>query len=375
MTHETNIPLRQIGAEIALRSTLIAFSRAMWDLRTLGAQELPPGPCFIYGNHSNNYDPFILNAFTGLGQGTAGVMTMEYLERGLTAAIFRSAGIEGTRKRVPEPHLVRRIAKLLENGRRIVIFPEGGRRWDGRPAPWIESTAKVFQRMGVPVYPVRIHGSYLSWPRWARWPRPASVGVEVCPPVPLTRSMSLPDVLCALRAPIAADENLVDPSFAPPWAFRPADGLERLVYRDLATGTFNGLRVEKGNRIVSEDGITTWRVGADSCLETAQHARMTSAHAYDAVRAMPLLPAPDGTLIEHMAWVQGEAVTVRLSATHAAIGDLIVPLEDIRFMGLERSDRLWLIGKDMHVYCTFPDGCSVLAWYDTLARLAPHINS
>lgn len=375
MTPETNIPLRQIAAEITFRSTVIPFSRAIWDLHTLGSRRLPPGPCFIYGNHSNNYDPFILNAFTELGQATAGIMTMEYLERGPIAAIFRAAGIEGTRKRVPEPHLIRRIYKLLDQGRRIVIFPEGGRRWDGRPAPWIEATAKLFQRMGVPVYPVRIQGSYLSWPRWARWPRPASVGVEVCPPVALTRSMSLPEALDALQAPISGDESLVNPSFAPPWAFRPADGLDRLIYRDLVTGTFNASRTVRGNRLASEDGVTTWSIGADSCLEASDRTRMTSADAYAAVRAMPLLPGPDGTLIEHDAEIQGKIVTVRLTTSHVALGDLVIPLENLRFMGLERSDRLWVIGNDMHVYCTFPDGCSVLAWYDTLARLAPHINS
>lgn len=132
--------------------------------------ELPAGPCFIYGNHSGNYDPFIYNAFTKLGQATTGVMTMEYLESGPIASLFKAVGIQGTRKRVPEPHLIRRIYAMLNAGRSVVIFPEGGRRWDGRPAPWIESTAKLFMRAGVPVYPVEIIGSYVAWPRWAPWP-------------------------------------------------------------------------------------------------------------------------------------------------------------------------------------------------------------
>ena len=119
-------PVRQVAAELAFRSTLVSFCRLYWDLELMDGAELPAGPCFIYGNHSGNYDPFIYNAFTKLGQATAGVMTMEYLESGPIASLFKAVGIQGTRKRVPEPHLIRRIYAMLNAGRRVVIFPEGG---------------------------------------------------------------------------------------------------------------------------------------------------------------------------------------------------------------------------------------------------------
>ena len=67
-------------------------------------------------------------------------------------------GLIPTRKHVPEPHLIRKIYKKVENKEAIVIYPEGGRRWDGRPLPWIESTAKN-------IYQVR--GTYL--PDYYSW--------------------------------------------------------------------------------------------------------------------------------------------------------------------------------------------------------------
>lgn len=381
-------PLRRIGAELLFRSTMCAWSRAAWDVRIAGADRLPDGPCFIYGNHSNNYDPFILNLFTELGRSTAGVMTMEHVERGLVGWLFRSTGIEGTRKHEPEPHLIRRIFRMLEDGRRVVIFPEGGRRWDGRPAPWIRSTAKIFQRAGVPVHPVLIHGSYVSWPRWARWPRPAHVVVEPLPAVDLSNCRTTDEAIQRLALPISADENRVDMSMRPAWAWRPADGIERLIYRDPDTGDFNTLTTRDGWNVVDHSGAHRFTVRADSHMVRSDGQASSSADVYARIRDLAFHPDPDGCILSHPARIRTEHDTdvgkswspwrtgsVSLHVDHVQLDGRILPLEQIRHMALERSDRIWLSGAGPRVYCHFPEPFSVLAWYDALLRLAPHINA
>jgi len=392
-------PLKQIVAELAFRSTLVPFSQAFWDLQLVDGHELPPGPCFIYGNHSGNYDPFIYNAFTRLGQATAGVMTMEYLESGPIASLFRAVGIEGTRKRMPEPHLIRSIYKMLDAGRRIVIFPEGGRRWDGRPAPWIESTAKLFMRAGAPVYPVEIIGSYVAWPRWASWPRPAHIKVKVHDAVDLSGPLTLDEGLARLKAPIASDETMVPQAVRPGWAFRPADGIDKLLYRDPVTGEFGGVRV-KGGRFVTMTGYPEpLRVLPDSRLHVAPgEPPLSTADLYDRIRSLPLPEQASGTVLSSSAstWIirlPGQAAgrdaesSLEPSgktrpATHALSlyrdriewGDTTIPLEKVLYMGIERNDRLWLVSDGVQRYAHFSQG-SVLAWYDTISRLAPHINA
>ena len=359
--------------------------------------ELPPGPCFIYGNHSGNYDPFIYNAFTKLGEATAGVMTMEYLESGPVAALFQAVGIRGTRKWVPEPHLIRSIYRMLEAGRRVVVFPEGGRRWDGRPAPWIASTAKLFMRAGAPVYPVEIIGSYVAWPRWAAWPRPAHIKVKVHPAVDFSGALTVEEALRRLQTPIAADETAVPEHVRPGWAFRPAVGIDRLLYRDPVTGEFGGVKVTDGHHISMASQPSPWRVLPDSRLR--QHpgeASISSADVYKTIRSLPLPDGRDKPMLTTRAvtWTSGEgSVTVHpahrvreakthglqhadlaLYHDHIAWGETSIALEDIRYMGMERSDRLWIIGHGVQRNAHFAHG-SVLAWYDTLLRLAPHINA
>lgn len=343
--------------------------------------ELPPGPCFIYGNHSGNYDPFIYNAFTRLGQSTAGVMTMEYLESGPIASLFKAVGIQGTRKRVPEPHLIRRIYKMLGAGRRVVIFPEGGRRWDGRPAPWIESTAKLFMRAGAPVYPVEIIGSYVAWPRWAPWPRPAHVKVKVHDAVDFSDKPSLEEGLRRLKEPISADETVVPEAVRPKWAFRPAVGIDRLLYRDPATGEFGGFRVQGGRHVTSSGGATTWTVLPDSRLQLGEDAPVSTADIYGQITSMELPEGVQKPILTHQVAIWNgrdhrnrKPATISLFRNRVEWDDRVLPLESIQYMGLERSDRIWLMSGEDHLSAYFGTG-SALAWYDTLGRLAPHINS
>ncbi|HMB89506.1 MAG TPA: 1-acyl-sn-glycerol-3-phosphate acyltransferase, partial [Rhodothermales bacterium] len=116
-------------SEWILRHTIIPFIKALWRPTLVDNGCFPEGPCFIYGNHSNNLDPFILNVFTRNGDPTSGVMTQEYLKKGAIGWLMRGIGLLGTRKQVPEPHLIKKIYQRLDAGRAVVIYPEGGRRW------------------------------------------------------------------------------------------------------------------------------------------------------------------------------------------------------------------------------------------------------
>ena len=359
----------------------MSFCRLYWDLELMDGAELPAGPCFIYGNHSGNYDPFIYNAFTKLGQATAGVMTMEYLESGPIASLFKAVGIQGTRKRVPEPHLIRRIYAMLNAGRRVVIFPEGGRRWDGRPAPWIESTAKLFMRAGVPVYPVEIIGSYVAWPRWAHWPRPAHVKVKVHDAVDFSDQPTLEEGLRRLKAPISSDETLVPDDVRPSWAYRPAIGLDRLLYRDPETGEFGGIVVRDGKHVTASGGTNVFRVLPDSRLEASDGELISTADLYARITAMDLPDHTSRPILSQDADIwpgrhhrDRKKGRIHLYRDHVDWAGTRYPLEVIQYMGVERSDRIWLMAGEEQLSAYFGHG-SVLAWYDTLGRLAPHINS
>jgi len=379
-------PLPHLASELAFKSTIVALSRAMWDLEMVGREVLPPGPCFLYGNHSNNYDPFILNAFTELGQGTAGVMTMEYLRSGILASMFSAAGIVGTQKRVPEPHLIRSIWRMADAGRRIVIFPEGGRRWDGRPAPWIESTAKLFMKMGIPVYPIQIVGSYVGWPRWASFPRPARIQLKVCPAIDFSDRPTLETGLERLKRPISGDENTVDEATRPAWAFRPVAGVSKLLYRDPWTGEFGGLEEVGARTLRQRSGERSWTMQPDSTLiDNRSGERLLTGDLYALIRDLPLSPASSQPILRSQARVYfrtkdgiqsaSSIQQVALWPDHISFSDgLSVPFERILYTGLEKNDKIWIMTSGFTCNIILPAGNSVLAWQDVLKQCIPDLN-
>lgn len=380
----STLPTVNPFCEAVLRWTLLPFIRVAWRPTLVDTGHFPEGPCFIYGNHSHNLDPFTLNLFTEWRNPTTGVLTMEYMRKGVTASLFNGIGLLATRKTVPEPHLIRTLYRLLDAGRMIVIYPEAGRRWAGRPSPWMVSTAKIFARAGVPVYPVLTHGSYVCWPRWARFPRPGRMRVECLAPLRFSKGTAWQDALRALKAPIAVDENEVANDLRPRSAYRPADGIERLLYRDPDTGEPDGLFSPDGTHVVNRAGTLRWRMLPDSRLkdESTGEVHLTG-DLYDHIRALPLDTDAGGAYLRNQVDLAIEQDTpdfVSQGRVHAQLregdirlrsdtGTTTVPLDAIQYIGIERNYKLQLTLEDRTVQLSFVHGGSALQWEDTLRRL------
>lgn len=328
----------------------------------------------------------MINAFTGWGRSTAGVMTMEYMKDHPLSRFFASVGILGTQKHVPEPQLIRRIYRLLDQGRSVVIYPEGGRRWDGRPAPWIEATAKLFVRAGVPVYPIITHGSYVGWPRWARYPRPAHIELEILPALSFDKKTPLEEALSILKAPVSSDENLVDEAIRPKSAFRPAVGLEKLLYRDPESGSSGGIRTVGGDRIESDSGAFDGRVLPDSRIQLDSTGDIVlTGDLYARIRVLPYHDRPDRPRIQVSCKIKGEIDERPVSERHAQLSlyashlfidgaeKYHIDLEKIRYVSTERNDKLTLSLANGSLSSHFSTGGSVLQWFDEIHRIAPNI--
>ncbi len=342
------------------------------------------GPCFLYGNHSNNLDPFLVNWDLPFGRCSSGVLTAEYMEKGIASAAFRGIGLLSTRKRVPEPHLIRKIYRLLRDGRNVLIYPEGGRRWDGRPARWIKATAKLFSRAPVPVHPVITHGSYVAWPRWATWPRPARIQVEVLDAVDFSDAHTLDDRLALLAAPLTEDENLPPEAVRPRWAFRPADGIHRLLYRDPTSGEHGAIHTIDGERIRSRTSRLRWRMLPDSrILDEATGDVLLTGDLYETIRGMDLEVGPGGYIVRNLVtYLEGS--TLKTLRKHGpAYLELypdriivstperreVLDLERVLYEGVERNSKLQLTLSDRILEFRFGDDGSALQWEDSLYAL------
>lgn len=370
---------------LLFRTILLTTARATWCPKLRGRVDaLEKGPAFLYGNHSNRWDPFILNCFTPWLDPTGGVMTQEFFRRPFLSWALRRADIHPTRKRIAEPHLIRTLHRMVDDGRKIVIYPEGGARWAGRPEPWIESTAKLFMRMGIPVYPVLTHGSYVGWPRWARFPRPARVEVEILDPLQFSRDVPTDEAIRRLKTPIEFDENLVAEHLRPRRAYRPAEGIQRLLYRDPVTGVPDAVFTRDGYRVENTDGSLNLKMLPDSRLldERTGQVHLTG-DLYEQILRMPLEAAPDGSYLRNQVDLHTEVrfpelvhagpVEASLYADRIELAGALerrIPLESIRGADVERNFKLQVLLSDEMLQLSFVREGSALAWRDALVRLS-----
>lgn len=66
---------------------------------------------------------------------------------------------------------IRTAIKLLKEGKKVVVFPEGTRSDDGELQPLRNGVAFLALQSRCPIIPCYISGSYEAWPRSRTWPR------------------------------------------------------------------------------------------------------------------------------------------------------------------------------------------------------------
>jgi 1-acyl-sn-glycerol-3-phosphate acyltransferase len=69
---------------------------------------------------------------------------------------------------------MRMICHLLKEGNKVVIFPEGIRSEDGQMQPIKSGISMLALRVGCPIIPVYIHGTFEAWSKHSRWPKSGS---------------------------------------------------------------------------------------------------------------------------------------------------------------------------------------------------------
>ncbi|WP_069131074.1 lysophospholipid acyltransferase family protein [Rhodohalobacter halophilus] len=365
-----------------MRRTIIPATRYLFRPRIVNPEYLPQtGPCFIYGNHSNYFDPFLINV--GMEkEPTAGVMTRDQFHKPIPRIFMDSIGIVPTSKYVPEPGIIRSVMKMIDQNRMIVIFPEGGRRWDGRPKSLIETTLKLFWKMRIPVHPVQLHGSYLGWPRWADHYRKCSMELRFMKPLHASDFDSYEEFAERCKNLIRFDEYNPPEEAHPKKAKKPAAGIERLLYRCPDTGKSGAVFTPDGEHVYCRTSSMNFRMDASSRLIDSHGKRHSIIDFYDQIRSMPmefinedlLLAKRGGVLFRveddrrvklgrSVAELHGEYLEIHCGADHQRI-----PVEDILYTSIEQNHKLTLTTADKALQINL-GGHSALQWKHYIQRL------
>ena len=145
---------------------VIALDR--FDLHVTGIENLPKnGPCIISSNHQSYIDPLVLASILPrevfervFAVGTSDIFGKGFMQR--LARSLRVVVVDPDANLIPA---MRAGAFGLQQGRPLILYPEGERSIDGTPKTFKKGAAILSIHMQVPIVPVAIEGFYEAWPR------------------------------------------------------------------------------------------------------------------------------------------------------------------------------------------------------------------
>lgn len=153
-----------------LRRLVRAYFRFFHATRFTGRRNLPPpGPALFAANHLSYYDPVLVMA--GQDEMMRGMSWGALFQNRLLGKLLTDWGAFPVDVEGRDPGGFRTSLRLLKAGERILVFPEGGRSFDGELMPLREGVARMAMRSGVPICPVRITGADCAWNRSDLAPR------------------------------------------------------------------------------------------------------------------------------------------------------------------------------------------------------------
>ncbi len=368
-----------------MRNTIIPTTRYLFNPRITNPENMPlTGPCFIYGNHSNYFDPFMINVEM-TQEPTSGVMTRDQFHKTLPRIFMDSIGIVPTSKYVPEPGIVRSVLRMIDQKRMIVIFPEGGRRWDGRPKSLIETTLKLFWKMRIPIHPVQIHGSHLSWPRWADHFRKSSVEVRFMKPILASDFKDYETFSEFCREQINFNEYDPPEGAYPISCSKPAAGIQRLLYRCPQTGDAGSVYSPDGVHVFSRSAGFRYKMNSASRLVDGDGKEHCVLDFYDSINEMPITwtDSDERIVLQHngsqIFKIDHEHQLLKLDkalveltderlSIYMGLGKTHFPLEEIRYISVEQNHKISVTTTDKMLQFTL-EGKSALQWQNYINRL------
>jgi 1-acyl-sn-glycerol-3-phosphate acyltransferase len=148
-----------------------------------GEENIPKGPCLVASKHQSAWETF---ALIPIFRDPALLMKRELFWipfHGWFSYKFQMIAVDRDKGPSALRRMLREARKRIEDGREIIIFPEGTRRVPGAPPDYKTGIVLLYDGLGVPCLPVALN-SGLFWPRRSVIRRPGTIIVEILDPIP-----------------------------------------------------------------------------------------------------------------------------------------------------------------------------------------------
>ncbi|MCP4707210.1 MAG: 1-acyl-sn-glycerol-3-phosphate acyltransferase [Planctomycetes bacterium] len=135
-----------------------------FGLRIFQRENVPKeGPVLLVSNHQSFLDPVLCGI--GLPRELDYIARDSLFRNRLFARYIRSLNAFPIQRGQADIAAIRTVVNRLQQGRAMVLFPEGTRTRDGRISPLKSGFELISRRSGATTVPVVIDGAFETWPR------------------------------------------------------------------------------------------------------------------------------------------------------------------------------------------------------------------
>lgn len=153
--------------------------RSLFGLRIEGIRNLErEGGVLVVANHQSFLDPPLIGS---LYRDEMHFLARKTLFRGLFKWLYRQWNAVPVDQERPDMASLKTMIRLLKEGNRVLVFPEGARTLDGSLGAAQPGVGLIAAKAGTVIQPIRIRGARKALPRGEARIRFARISVHIGP--------------------------------------------------------------------------------------------------------------------------------------------------------------------------------------------------
>ena len=142
-----------------LYAVIWPFFSLVRPVKAIGRENIPDGPVVVCPNHTTAADPFYVVFAFGYRYPMRAMAKIQIMRLPLIGWLLSKAGVFGVDRGAADMKAVKTALKILKDGDRLLMFPEGTRVHEGEHVEAKTGAALFAARTGVPLLPVYIRPS------------------------------------------------------------------------------------------------------------------------------------------------------------------------------------------------------------------------
>lgn len=145
------------------------FFKTFFRLEIYGLEHFQEGAAILASNHTSNYDPCVLSI--SCPEEVHFLAKESLFKIPILGKVIRKLNAHPVSGRSTDASTFKQILQLLQEGKKVILFPEGTRSPTGELQPLERGMAFIAYKANCPIIPAYIEGTFSAWPQGQWFPK------------------------------------------------------------------------------------------------------------------------------------------------------------------------------------------------------------